>query len=258
MNLQRFCGHSVELYDCIDELPIQRFQKYNKFLMIDAGVGSDAHDILTHIDKAERLLKSDPTAALRELENMRAAIYLVREELSPRYMAFAVLVARIDGEAVTDISDAGLRATLDRLRTARVGWIDCILDAVKKKIDQELRTYFPERFQDGAEKQYFDDLKEHTMLRLEHILTGADTTKAMADVVARVDRRHRPQLFAGRDSVEVAYDKQFEDLCLALTEYTHGVDPHQMTVMQFYTAEAYAQRQVKEQRRQMRRTASKV
>jgi hypothetical protein len=258
MNIQRFCGHRVELYDCIDELPIQRFQKYNKFLMIEAGVGSTAADIVDHITRAERLVRTDPTAALRELENVRTGIYLVREELSPPYLAFAVLVARIDGEPMTDISDDGLRATLDRLRTARVGWIDCIFDAVKKKIDTELRAYFPERFDDAAEKQFYDDLKEHTLLTLDTVATGKDHADEQAEIVARMDRRGKPQAFTGRDSAEVRYDRQFEDLCVALTEYTHGVDPHTMTVMQFYTTEAYAQRQVKEQRRRAQRTAAKA
>ena len=36
--------HKVELYDSIDELPIVRFHKYNKMLLIDAGVGSDLSD----------------------------------------------------------------------------------------------------------------------------------------------------------------------------------------------------------------------
>ena len=37
-------GHKVEIYDSIDELPMVRFHKYSKMLMVDAGVGSDIND----------------------------------------------------------------------------------------------------------------------------------------------------------------------------------------------------------------------
>ena len=38
--------HKVVMYDSIEELPIVRFQKYNKMLMLDAGLGSDVTDII--------------------------------------------------------------------------------------------------------------------------------------------------------------------------------------------------------------------
>lgn len=37
-------GMNVELYDSIEDLPIMRFHKYNKMLLVDAGVGSDLSD----------------------------------------------------------------------------------------------------------------------------------------------------------------------------------------------------------------------
>ncbi|MGF2526095.1 hypothetical protein ACQUW0_27690, partial [Ralstonia pseudosolanacearum] len=33
--------HTVEMYDTIEELPIVRFHKYQKLLLIDAGIGAD-------------------------------------------------------------------------------------------------------------------------------------------------------------------------------------------------------------------------
>lgn len=43
-------GMNVELYDSIEDLPIMRFHKYNKMLLVDAGVGSDLSDLDRHID----------------------------------------------------------------------------------------------------------------------------------------------------------------------------------------------------------------
>lgn len=42
---------NIELYENIEDLPIGRFHKFNKMLLIDAGVGSDIHDFDIHIEK---------------------------------------------------------------------------------------------------------------------------------------------------------------------------------------------------------------
>lgn len=64
--------HNVVLYDSIDELPMLRFHKYNKMLLVDAGVGSDLSDFDRHIEKVIRYLNSPtPNMATVELENMR-------------------------------------------------------------------------------------------------------------------------------------------------------------------------------------------
>ena len=34
-------GHVVEIYDAIDELPMRRFHRYNKMVLVDAGIGSE-------------------------------------------------------------------------------------------------------------------------------------------------------------------------------------------------------------------------
>ena len=47
-------NHIVILYDSIDELPIIRFHKYNKYMLIDSGIGSDLNDINVHIDTGEK------------------------------------------------------------------------------------------------------------------------------------------------------------------------------------------------------------
>ena len=44
-------GHKVRLFDSIDELPIVRFHKYNRFLLVDAGIGSDISDYDAHVER---------------------------------------------------------------------------------------------------------------------------------------------------------------------------------------------------------------
>ena len=88
----------VRVYDSIDEMPIINFQKYNKYLLIDSGIGSDADDIDAHIIKIAKFIKANNSKkALQELQNMRQNMYMVNSEISPKYLAFAALIYSIDG-----------------------------------------------------------------------------------------------------------------------------------------------------------------
>ena len=248
MKVGKINKHKIEIFDAIDEMPIQRFQKYNKYMLIDSGVGSDLQDILDHVERAKIYIKANPAMAVAELDNLRQAIYLVSEEMSPKYMAFAVLVNKIDGKPADDLSDVGLKKVLDTLKDAPKTWIDRILDSVKKKIDRELSLYFPGKFEDATTKQYFDELRSHTLLRLKHIITGEDVKQACKEIEIRLAMLIKPRIFSGKRSAEIAYDKQFEEMCLVLSQNLQ-VQPQRMTVLQFYNAFEYLKKQAKKNKR---------
>lgn len=125
------------LYDSIEEMPIQNFQKYNKYLLIDAGIGSDADDIDNHIVKLAKLIASDEKKkALQELQNMRQNIWMINNEISPKYMAFAALISSIDGEKVTDLSDDNLKDIIADINKARHSSLINFLYNIKKKFSQ--------------------------------------------------------------------------------------------------------------------------
>lgn len=238
MKVGKINKHTVEMYDSIDELPIQRFQKYNKYLLIDSGVGSDLEDVMNHIERAKIYIKANPVMAATELENLRQSIYLITEEMSPKYMAFAVLVKKIDGEELNDMSDAGLKKVLEILSEEKKGWLDGILDSVKKKIDRELSLYFPGKFDDATQKEYFDNLKEHTKIKLQEIISGEDMEKKRKEVETHLALLSKPRIFWGVKSVEIEYDKQYEEMSLVLA-HNLQVNPYTMTVLQFYNAFDY-------------------
>ena len=248
MKVGKINKHKIEIFDAIDEMPIQRFQKYNKYMLIDSGVGSDLQDILDHVERAKIYIKANPAMAVAELDNLRQAIYLVSEEMSPKYMAFAVLVNKIDGKPADDLSDVGLKKVLETLKDAPKTWIDRILDSVKKKIDRELSLYFPGKFEDATTKQYFNELRSHTLLRLKHIITGEDVEQACKEIEIRLAMLIKPRIFSGKRSAEIAYDKQFEEMCLVLSQNLQ-VQPQRMTVLQFYNAFEYLKKQAKKNKR---------
>lgn len=243
--------HTVQLYDDIADLPIRRFHKFNKLLLIDAGIGSDIADFDAHIEKVVRYIQSgDKDAAGQELMNMRQNLYAVQTELSPKFSAFACLIASIDGKPCDDISDDALQCTLNRIGDVSVKDLTTLFGVVKKKIDEDLQTYFPHSFDDAATKEYYDQLKRRTILILQDIVEGEANLKTKQEIERLTNELItyiKPKCYEGKDSVEIKYDKQFENMCLVLSKHLH-VDPKKYTVLEFFNAYEYMEDEVKRQK----------
>lgn len=244
--------HDVTLYNSIEEMPMTRFHKYNKMLLVDAGLGSDLNAVDGHIERAATFIKNDKRAeAATEMENIRQTIYLILQGMSPKHLAFAVLVSEIDGKPYDDISDEGLQRVVEMLGDAPIKDVTAEGEAVKKKIDDELSLYFPDDFDNASEKEYYDIMKHRTQVMLDCILI-ADTDERKAEIERLTDELvmfTKPKNFVGRDSVEISYDKQFDDMCLVMAQNLHQ-DPKKFNVMEFYNAYHYIKDQQKRQKRQ--------
>ena len=226
----------VRVYDSIDEMPIVNFQKYNKYLLIDSGIGSDADDIDAHIVKIAKFIKANNNKkALQELQNMRQNMYMVNSEISPKYLAFAALIHSIDGKEVNDLSDDGLKKLLQDLKDIKHSKVIDFLLWLKKKVTSELETYFPGDFVNPKEKEAYDKLKNRTLLVLDTIINDIDNTEQIESIDTMMLNMHTPKVFIGSESVEVKYDKQFESTCLLIAQKT-SMDARKMTVLQFYNA----------------------
>lgn len=226
----------VRVYDSIDEMPIVNFQKYNKYLLIDSGIGSDADDIDAHITRVAKFIKSNNAKkALQELQNMRQNMYMVNSEISPKYLAFAALIYSVDGKEVNDLSDDGLKKLLQDLKDIKHSKVIDFLLWLKKKVTSELETYFPGDFVNPKEKEAYDKLKNRTLLVLDSIINDTDNTEQIELIDTMMLNMHTPKVFIGSESVEVKYDKQFESTCLLIAQKTN-MDARKMTVLQFYNA----------------------
>ena len=226
----------IRVYDSIDEMPIVNFQKYNKYLLIDSGIGSDADDIDAHIVKIAKFIKANNNKkALQELQNMRQNMYMVNNEISPKYLAFAALIHSIDGKEVNDLSDDGLKKLLQDLKDIKHSKVIDFLLWLKKKVTSELETYFPGDFVNPKEKEAYDKLKNRTLLVLDSIINDTDNTEQIELIDTMMLNMHTPKVFIGSESVEVKYDKQFESTCLLIARKTN-MDARKMTVLQFYNA----------------------
>lgn len=128
-------GNIVKVYDSIDEMPIINFQKYNKYLLIDAGVGSTVDDVDAHLVKIAKYIKAGSSKnALVELQNIRQNIHMINSQISPKYLVFAALIHSINGNELTDLGDDNLKAVLNSLQKVNHSFIANFLWSLKKKL----------------------------------------------------------------------------------------------------------------------------
>lgn len=241
-------GKKVEIYDSIDELPVIRFHKYNKYLIIDTGVGADLNSVDNHIERAIRYIAKSPNDAILELQNLRQTIYMISQELSTKHLAFATLVKSINGKERDDLSDEGIRETLSMINDIKLKEADQLIETVKKKIDDELTLYFPGLFDDARTKEFYDELKRRTILILDEIITGNEKGSEIDKITNMLITFAKPKSFTGSESVEISYNRQFEDMCLLLSQNLH-INPKSFTVLEFYNSFMFLKQQLKSRER---------
>lgn len=127
--------HVIKLYDSVDELPIGAYQRYNKFLLIDAGIGSSVDDFDAHIVKLAKLIgNNEREKAIQELQNMRQNLFMINSKVSPKYLAFAALVYSIDGKKIEAVSDDDYSELLAKIQEMPHSLLTKTLDWLKKKL----------------------------------------------------------------------------------------------------------------------------
>lgn len=233
-------GHKLEIYDSIDELPVKRFHKFNKYMLVDSNIGSDLNDITASVQRIEAfVVKNDAKNALQGLANLRESLFLIAQEKNIRHLSFMPLIKSIDGQPVTDISDENLERLLAMFKNEKVNWFIRLIESVKKKIEDELGVYFPGRFDDSAIKNYYERVLKRARLQLAQIVEGQDNSKSIQQIDDYLLMLVKPKIFHGSKNAEVLYDKQFEEMCVYLKDQSGFIVDDKTTVVEFYTAFEY-------------------
>src|SRR5574344_438751 len=241
--------HTIKLYDSIDELPIVNFQKYNKCVLIDSGLGSDVDAIDSHIVNIAKYINSgDKAKAIQELQNMRQNMYMVVNGVSPKYMAFTALIHSIDGKEQKDLSDSHLQELIQELNEVPHSFIMDMFAELKKKLSTELETYFPSEFDSAKEKEAYSRLKARTLLQLQEIIEETDNSEAIAQIDGLLFSLRKPKNFNGKDSEEIRYDKQFESACMLISQKAN-MNGKKMTVLEFYNTLSNIAEQLKAEKK---------
>lgn len=236
MKKQKLNGHQVTMYDSIDELPITRFHAFNKMLLLDSGVGGDVEAVKTHITSIySHVKREDWKALVAELENYHQNLVFVVQNLSPRYLAFAALVATVDGEAVNDMSTAGLREVCAMLGDPTVREAGDLAAEFKKKSDAEFEYFFQSVVDSAQMKEYHILILERTALVLRKVRGEQGLDEQIEKVEALMWEAAPPQSYIGKKGAEVEYIKRFESMCAVMSQQLNR-NPKEMTTMEFYSA----------------------
>jgi len=121
---------AVKLYDNIDQLPIERFNKANKYWMLHGNIGSSIADFdQNHYSKLV-LLADDKEKCIKALENFRIMVYNIMNEINVEHLSFACLIHSIDDKERSDLSVDALRDVLKQLSDAGL-----TQEVLKKKLE---------------------------------------------------------------------------------------------------------------------------
>lgn len=237
--------HSLELYQTIGELPARRYSLFQKYTIIESGVGSDINAISAHFAKLFEFIAWDMKEdAEREARNMFYNFYTMLEQLYIPGLAFCCTLHRVDGKPLEDTSEDALRLLVQKLsdwgltHDICAGW----MDGFKKKIYSELKQYFPGYFNDEQTIEYYSKIKAR-ILAVAEAVDAKDMQLAeqrLRDIDKYFTEQLKPQDFDvdSEQNASVQADITFETLCGVLE--SNGVaNAADMTVMQFYSRLEY-------------------
>ena len=106
---------TLKMYDDIDQLPVERFNKANKYWMLHDNIGSSIADFdANHFNKLA-LLAGDKAKCIAEMNNFRILVFNIMNEINVEHLSFACLVYSINDKEQTDLSENALRNILTEL-----------------------------------------------------------------------------------------------------------------------------------------------
>lgn len=138
-------GHILELYDSIEDMPITRYNAFNRYSMIDSGLGNSFADIDQKITETIGLISTGYTdKALQTLLNMRTSYYFLFENIDPKTNSFICMIKSIDGVNNDDISEGGILKTREILMKTKISrsMITVVISEIKKKLMMSLKRIF--------------------------------------------------------------------------------------------------------------------
>jgi hypothetical protein len=132
MRTEKIGKNTVIFYDSIKEMPIQRHNTMQVFLMQDSGIGSTMQAVEAHFKTLDALLVSGKVEdAIKERQNLHISFYCALEKIDFKSFAFACMIESINGKQVGITEDA-LKDAIDKLEGLTVGQVDDILEELKK------------------------------------------------------------------------------------------------------------------------------
>lgn len=244
--------HNFEFFDDINELPIKQFHLYSKYVMLESNLGSDIQAFDAHLARAMQFLGRDDKKCQQELLNLRQNYYFILNGTDLINKATMCLVSKVDGKKWEDFSESGIDRLYSLAFNEKVRTFVELKGKLHKRIDEELVKYFPDIFESSVRKNYTDLLRKRALLQLSYIIEGADHTEEINALTNDILRYYEPKNFEGKESEEIKFDKQFEEMCLIIAR-EYGGNVKDYSVMEFYSAYTRMDKENKEMRKRLKK-----
>lgn len=235
----------IVFYDTIRELPIFRLNEFQIHLLQDAGIGSTLFDLDKRFDMLDtQLAAGNVQEAFAERLNSRLGLYLLFDSISTKSRCLADLVYSLDGNVVTDFSDENL-LRISKEIDKRLSFSDAtqLIETLKKKYNDELKTAFPELFDDLDSVDFYSRIIQRALLQVDSALNDTDNANAIQEVDRWLLDQMRPGNFDFEDPKNIvdAKRRQFEQVCTGLA-FQHVPDAETLTAYKFYSRIVYLQK----------------
>lgn len=116
MITEKINGYRVEIYESIEEMPAVRFNRANKYLLLQSGIGSSLADFDKHLAKLSLVIKGDnKKKAIDIINNMRQLYWNIDQGMNVEQLSFACFVHSINGTIETDHGETRLKEIIKRL-----------------------------------------------------------------------------------------------------------------------------------------------
>lgn len=226
-------NHIIELYDSIDEMPIENFVQMEKNLIIEGGVGDNIGDFDNRLGLLNQFVSTGhKQKALNEINNMRNLFYNITNEVRPGMEAYSCLVYKIDGKEMS-CTNSGVDKTTEILM--KIGYTKKMIDHkddIKKKMEVQLKNSFPKLFPEGN-LQLLGAQQRKMVAQLDQIIDEADYSEKIERENCGISEQIDSKKFGGNKGEDIIYTKNFTKMCIGLQSKTN-IDAKKLTIYDFY------------------------
>ncbi len=124
-------------YSSPEEMPVTRFNKFQSFIFQDLDIGNSIEVFNNNCQKLDQFLAiKNFDQALNQRKILQYTFYSSLEKINYSSFAFACLIAKIGNTHCNDLSESGLKATIELLEKTGITQfhVNAIIYAVKKKL----------------------------------------------------------------------------------------------------------------------------
>lgn len=149
-------NHKLNIYDDIMEMPVVRYNKYQKYMVLAAGVGNDIPAVLQKISSMQQMVGNEKQVKKLNAEfvALKNALSFIDGGIDPSSLAFACLVHDIDGRECDVISEDSIESTSNEIAAITTkSELMMAISGIKKKSMRHSKRIFPTRTDNKATKK---------------------------------------------------------------------------------------------------------